>query len=37
MSSDGYTITLIYDEVLDSSNQPVTSNFTVTADEDSAG
>ena len=36
MSSDGYTITLIYNEVLDSANQPSTSDFTVTADEDSA-
>ena len=36
MSSDGYTITLIYNEVLDNANQPGTSNFTVTADEDSA-
>ena len=37
MSTSASTITLIYDEVLDSTNQPVTSNFEVTADEDSTG
>ena len=36
MSSNGWTITLIYDEVLDSGNQPAIADFTVTVDEDSA-
>ena len=36
MSTSGSTITLIYDEVLDSVNQPTTSNFAVTADGDPA-
>ncbi len=33
MSSDGGTITLIYDEVLDNANTPATTDFTVTVDE----
>ena len=33
ISSDGDTITLIYDEVLDAANTPGTSDFTVTVDE----
>ncbi len=36
MSSNGWTITLVYDEVLDEVNKPATTDFTVTVDEDSA-
>ena len=36
MSSNGWTITLIYDEVLNSGNRPAIADFTVTVDEDSA-
>ena len=35
LSSDGWTITLTYDEVLDDQNQPATTDFAVTADGDS--
>ena len=35
LSSDGWTITLTYDEVLDDQNEPATTDFAVTADGDS--
>ena len=36
MSSDGRSITLTYDEVLDGANGPATTDFSVTVDEVSA-
>ncbi len=35
LTSDGWTITLTYDEVLDDTNQPATTDFAVTVDGDS--
>ena len=35
LASDGWTLTLTYDEVLDETNQPATTDFAVTVDGDS--